>query len=82
MAIKLRIPRGTNGKGWLTRDPLVRAALIVFVAVSALIVGFFSYYYVKYDQIIEKRFQSPVFSSSAKIYAIPRVVRVGEKITP
>jgi len=82
VAIKLRIPRGTNGTGWLTRDPLVRAALIVFVAVSALIVGFFSYYYVKYDQIIEKRFQSPVFSSSAKIYAIPRVVRVGEKITP
>jgi penicillin-binding protein 1B len=81
VAIRLRIPRGTDGQGWLTRDPLVRAALIVFVTASALIVAFFSYYYVKYDQIIEKRFQSPVFSSSAKIYAIPRVVRVGEKIT-
>ena len=81
MAIKLRIPGGTNGEGRLTRDPVVRAALIVFIGVSASIVAFFSYYYVKYDQIIEKRFQSPVFSSSAKIYAIPQAVRVGDKIT-
>jgi penicillin-binding protein 1B len=81
VAIKLRIPIGTNGQGRLARDPIVRSALIVFVVVSAVIVGFFSYYYVKYDQIIEKRFQSPVFSSSAKIYAIPRAVRVGDKIT-
>jgi penicillin-binding protein 1B len=81
VAIKLRIPIGTNGQGRLARDPIVRSALIVFVVVSAAIVGFFSYYYVKYDQIIEKRFQSPVFSSSAKIYAIPRAVRVGDKIT-
>ncbi|HET7442585.1 MAG TPA: PBP1A family penicillin-binding protein, partial [Terriglobales bacterium] len=79
MAIKLRIPRSTNG--WLTGDPLVRAALIVFVAVSALIVGFVSYYYIKYDQIIERRFQSPVFSSAAKIYAIPHAVHVGDKIS-
>jgi penicillin-binding protein 1B len=81
VAIKLRIPRGTNGEGRLARDPVVRAALIVFIGVSAAIVAFFSYYYVKYDQIIEKRFQSPVFSSSAKIYAIPQAVRVGDKIT-
>ena len=81
MAIKLRIPKGGNGQSSLTRDPIVRAGLIVFVVVSATVVAFFSYYYVKYDQIIEKRFQSPVFSSSAKIYAIPQTVRVGDKIT-
>lgn len=81
MAIKLRIPRSTNGQGSLTRDPIVRAALIVFFVASACIVAFFSYYYVKYDQIIQKRFQSPVFSSSAKIYAVPQAVRVGDKIT-
>ena len=78
-AIKLRIPRGTNGQGRLTGHPIVRTALIVFVAVSTFIVG--SFYYYRYDQIIHKRFQSPVFSNTAKIYAIPRVVRVGDKIT-
>jgi penicillin-binding protein 1B len=82
VAIKLRIPRGGDEKGLLTHDPVVRAALIVFVAISAFFVGFVTYYYVKYDQIIERRFQSPVFSSSAKIYAIPHAVRVGDKTTP
>jgi penicillin-binding protein 1B len=42
--------------------------------------GVFSYYYVKYDRIIERRFRTPVFSNSAKIYALPRTVRDGEKI--
>ena len=40
----------------------------------------FSYFYIKYDRIIEQRFRTPVFSNSAKIYALPRTVRDGEKI--
>src|SRR5205807_730342 len=41
---------------------------------------FFSYFYIKYDRIIERRFRTPVFGNSAKIYAIPQMVRDGEKI--
>ena len=40
----------------------------------------FLYYYIKYDRIIEQRFKGPVFSSSARIYAIPRAVRIGENM--
>src|SRR5713101_9996253 len=39
----------------------------------------FSYYYVKYDRIIARRFEGPVFASAAKIYATPRSIAVGEK---
>ena len=85
MAIKLKIPKGSNGgqgrKGLLPRDPLIRAALFAFLTISVVVVGFFSYFYVKYDRIIEERFRSPVFSSSAKIYAAPRVVKVGTKLS-
>ena len=60
MAIKLKIPKRKNvakgGKGKLTRDPVLRVALIAFLLISAGIVAFFSYFYVKYDRIIEKRF--------------------------
>jgi penicillin-binding protein 1B len=63
-------------------DPLVKAAVTVFVVLAVLIIGTFSYYYVTYDRIIARRFSGPVFSSSAKIYAIPQTVRVGEKIGP
>src|ERR1700683_3419896 len=88
MAIKLKIPatRGSSrprrGKNrLLARDPIVRFALLTFFALSLLVVGFFAYWYVKYDRIIEQRFRGPVFASSAKIFAAPQVVRVGSKLT-
>jgi len=85
VAIRLRIPnavRGSKGgRGLLPRDPIIRAALLAFLVLSVLVVGFFSYWYVKYDRIIEQRFRDPVFSNSAKIYAGPRMVRVGSAFT-
>ena len=85
MAIRLRIPnsvRGAKGRtGLLPHDPILRAALLAFLSLSVLAVGFFSYWYVKYDRIIEQRFRDPVFTNSAKIYAGPRMVRVGSAFT-
>jgi len=77
VAIKLIIPRGKGGTSLLPRDPIARSALLAFLSVALLLLGFFSYFYVKYDRIIEQRFRGPVFTNSAKIYAAPRVVRVG-----
>jgi len=90
MAIKVKIPtarssgqRGRRrGQGsLLARDPIVRIALLGFLSLSLLIVGFFTYWYVKYDRIIEQRFRGPVFASSAKIFASPQVVKIGSKLT-
>ncbi len=96
MALKLKIPTprsgGSNAKGrgrstnrgkgsFLGRDPLVRIALLSFLTLSLFIVGFFVFWYVKYDRIIEQRFRSAVFASSAKIFAAPQVVKVGSKMT-
>jgi penicillin-binding protein 1B len=86
LAIKLKIPKrktaGTKAKGFFSRDPLVRGALVVFLILAITFSVGFSYYYVKYDRIIDQRFKGQVFSNSAKIYAIPRTVHVGEKIEP
>ena len=86
MAIKLKIPTarsgGNRGKSrLLARDPIVRIALLSFLSVSLLVVGFFAYWYVKYDWIIEQRFRGPAFASSAKIFASPQVVKIGSKLT-
>ena len=90
MAIKLKIPttRSTGQRGrsrgqssLLSRDPIVRIALLGFLSLSLLVVGFFVYWYVKYDRIIEQRFRGPVFASSAKIFASPQVVKIGSKLT-
>lgn len=81
MAIKLKIPRGNGGKkGPLLRDPVVRTALLAFLSLTMLVVGFFAYWYVKYDRIIEQRFRGAVFTNSARIYAGPQVVKVGATI--
>src|SRR6202795_3914442 len=90
MAINVKIPttrsagqRGRNRgqSSLLARDPIVRMALLCFLSLSLLVVGFFAYWYVKYDRIIEQRFRGPVFASSAKIFAAPQAVRVGSKMT-
>ncbi len=90
MAIKLKIPTarrgGQSGRGrgksrLLSRDPILRLALLGFLAASLVVVGFFAYWYVKYDYIIEQRFRGPAFATSAKIFAAPQVVRVGSKST-
>ena len=85
MTIKIKIPKGsteTAGKKipGLPTDPVLRAALVAFLILAVSFTVFFSYFYIKYDRIIERRFRTPVFSNSAKIYALPRTVRDGEKI--
>jgi penicillin-binding protein 1B len=83
LAIKIRIPKigGKNVTGWrgLPRDPVIRAAIIIFAAIAVGLGGFFCYFYVRYDRIIAQRFRTPVFSNSAKIYALPRTVHDGDK---
>jgi penicillin-binding protein 1B len=84
VAIKIKIPKkktaSSGWKGWFSSDPIVKAAIIIFVVIATVFVGWFSYFYVKYDRIIELRFRGPVFASTATIYAISQTVRLGEKV--
>jgi penicillin-binding protein 1B len=84
VAIKLKIPTGRQaGKtGWLSHDPLLRAALVIFLVLGTTGGAFFTYYYVKFGRMIDQRFKGPVFGNSARIYAISHPVQVGEKIEP
>ena len=83
LAIKIKIPKTEGGSGrgryGLPRDPVIRAALVVFFVLAITLGGFFCYFYIKYDRIIAQRFRSPVFSNSAKIYALPRTIHDGDK---
>jgi penicillin-binding protein 1B len=84
VTIKIKIPKAGGEAGkirGLPRDPLLRAALVVFLVLAVTFTVLFSYFYIKYDRIIEKRFRSPVFANSAKIYALPKAVRNGEQIS-
>jgi penicillin-binding protein 1B len=84
VAIKLKIPKtptpGKKSAAVIPRDPVVRAVLAVFLLLALLVIGGFSYFYVKYDRVIAKRFSNPIFSNSARIYAIPKTVRPGQTL--
>jgi len=83
VAIKVKIPKrkknAKSGKGAVSADPVIRIALTVFVVLAVLLTAWVSFYYIKYDRLIEQRFRGPVFSSSAKIYALPHTLKLGEK---
>jgi penicillin-binding protein 1B len=80
VAIKIKIPKGNGGQPGWRRDPVLRAGLAAFLILALGCTVGFSYFYIKYDRIIERRFRTPVFSNSAKIYALPQTVRTGEGI--
>jgi len=51
--------------------------------VVAVLVGFsiFGFLYVKYQHVVDDRLKQPMFAKTAKIYAAPREVRPGQKLT-
>jgi penicillin-binding protein 1B len=89
VAIKLKIPQkqsktatrktGRGRLGW--SHPLVKLGVVAFLVFMLAGFGVFAYYYVKYDRIVEARIRGPIFSNSAKIYARPPVVNVGDRYT-
>ncbi len=79
MVVKIKFARPTG------KHPVVMLALLVAGSAIALcaIVGFsiFGYYYYAYRSIVDQRLSQPIFVDTAKIYAAPREVRPGQKIS-
>ncbi len=79
MALKVIIPRQIRMHHWAT--PVLRVGLL---GLAACALGFFAlcgYYYVKYQHIVDERLKQPIFAATAKIYAAPRQVRPGQKLS-
>ncbi len=62
------------------RDPLVKLFAIGFLGASILFLAMFTYFYVKYERIVDRRMAGPIFSNAAKIYARPQTISVGDKM--
>lgn len=83
MAIKVKIPQNRTKRKSNSRfdisHPLFKLALVIVLLVFLVGAGVFTYYYVRYDRIVDARIRGPIFSTSAKIYARPPVVSVGDR---
>lgn len=78
MALKIKFEKPR----W--RHPYRNMALLTVggIFLAGMLAGFtvFSYYYIRYGDIVSARFQEPVFVDTAKIYAAPREVRPGQDL--
>src|SRR5258708_15862724 len=81
LAIRIKIPR-PKGSAISRAKPLVRAAVAAVIIVCTLFFGVFTFYYVKYQKVIDKRMNGVIFANTGKIYAQPRTLRVGQKADP
>jgi penicillin-binding protein 1B len=54
------------------------------IVLLGLVVGesIFGYYYYHYRHIVDEQLQKPLFQQTAKIYAAPKELRIGQKLTP
>jgi penicillin-binding protein 1B len=78
LAIKIKIPR-VKGLRNKPKRFIVRAIAAAVIVVFLGLFGVFSYYYIKYQKIVDQRMSGQIFANTAKIYAQPRSVRVGQK---
>jgi penicillin-binding protein 1B len=79
MALKIRIPRSKGKQTWMYRILVVVGGIFALGGLTVLSVG--GYYYFKYQSIVDERLKQPLFVNTAKIFAAPREVRPGQKIS-
>jgi penicillin-binding protein 1B len=79
MALKIRWARPT------VRSPkatlILRIALISVAAFAVLGFSVFIYFYFTYQHVVDERLKQPIFANTAKIFAAPREVRPGQKLS-
>jgi penicillin-binding protein 1B len=79
MALKIRFLMPTGNHPWASLA--LRVGLLTFVAADLLFLAVFSYFYVVYQHVVDDRLKQPIFANTAKIFAAPREVRPGQKLT-
>jgi penicillin-binding protein 1B len=80
MVVKIKFARPAGRRFSLRKVALFSVAALVLVCAVAGI-SVFTYYYYSYKRIVDDRLSQPIFADTAKIYAAPRELRPGQKIT-
>ena len=79
MALKIKFRMPTEGRGWAWLA--LRVVLIVIAAGCLTVLSVGGYFYFKYQSVVDARLKEPLFKNTAKIFAEPREVRPGQKMT-
>jgi len=79
MGLKIRLKRpAPNLRGSML---ILRIAFSTLAVIAIVGISVFCYFYFKYGSIVDERLKQPLFADTAKIFAAPREVRPGQKLT-
>ena len=79
MALRIRFARPASGHS--LRSRILMIALAACTAVLAVGLCIFWILYIKYTGVVNDRLKQPIFENTAKIFAAPREVRPGQKLS-
>jgi penicillin-binding protein 1B len=79
MALKIKFAKPTGAHP--IRTMALRATLIAVGVGGIAFLGLFVFYYIHYESIVDARLKQPLFARTARIYATPREVRPGQKLS-
>ena len=79
--MKVRVPTNAGLARFLL-GPLGRVLVAGLALFTILGAGTFTYFYAKYAQVIDQKLRAGPFANTAKIYAAPESVAVGDALTP
>src|SRR5208282_3181639 len=79
MALRVRLAKPTGNHRLRSRILWYLLAALGCVALVGICV--FAVFYIKYARIVDERLKQPMFATTAQIYAAPREVRPGQKLS-
>ncbi|HEV2709518.1 MAG TPA: PBP1A family penicillin-binding protein [Edaphobacter sp.] len=82
MPVKLKYGNNRSNSGGGFSSSLARGLLIAVLGCLAIGVAIFGYAYFHYQHVVDDRLAAgPIFANESQIYAAPREVRPGQKLT-
>ena len=79
MAVKIKLGRFGSNKQF--RNAILKSVGAAVAVVLLFCLAIFGFYYHKYKHVVDERLTQPLFENTAKIYAAPREVRPGQKLS-
>jgi penicillin-binding protein 1B len=78
---KVRVPKNAGLVRFLLH-PAGKIALTILATIFVVAIGVFIHFYNVYSKMIDERLRGGPYSSTARIFAAPDAIAVGDKITP
>jgi penicillin-binding protein 1B len=81
VAVRIQLSRNSV-LARLLLHPLARVLVVVALLGGIAGISVFTYYYVKFSRLVERKLRSGPFPSTSMIFAAPRAINVGDALTP